>query len=139
MPKETENVTEQKDAVKKLSPHRRADAPCTLFLAPKLLCRRNGDGTLNQQIRTVSTKWWDGTLKCQSGTERPDIWVVKTDAENGVESLGEVKAMKYVLFSMKDLCKCHGYHTLTKIVNETEPEEAEPACNRVTRTVIHGV
>ena len=144
MPKEPENTTAQKDAIKKVSPYRREDAPCTLFLTEKLLSRRNGDGTLNQKIQTVSTKWWNGTLKCQSGTERPDIWVVKADAEEGVETLREVKSIKYMLFSMKDRCKCNGYHTLSKIVNQAEPREpqepeAESAPYRVTRSVIHGV
>ena len=75
MPKVSENRTEQKEAAKKASPYRRGDAPCTLFLRKKILYRKNADGTLDHGVQTISNKWWDGTLTCKSGTERPDIFI----------------------------------------------------------------
>ena len=111
MPKEPTNE-DQKAAAKKVSPYRRGDAPCTLFLCKKILYRKNEDGTLNHEIQTVSNKWWDGTLTCKSGTERPDIWVVKAEVDKGVTSLRETKQIKYMLYSMRDNCKCCGHHML---------------------------
>ena len=86
MPKEAEK--EVKDAIKRQSPYRRGDAPCTLFLRKKILYRKNSDGTLNHEVQTVSNKWWDGTLTCKSGTERPDIWVVKAEVDKGLRASG---------------------------------------------------
>ena len=127
MPKAPAN--EDQKAVKRASPYRRNDAPCTLFLKKKSLYRKQEDGTLDKSIQTVSTKWWDGTLTCNTGTERPDIWAVKTEVEKGIESLRDTKQIKYMLYTMKDLCKCRGFHVLTKVVRleEAEPEsEPEP-------------
>ena len=104
------------------SPYARNDAPCTLFLKKKVLYRKKEDGTLDKNIQTVSNKWYDGTMTCNTGTERPDIWVVKADVEKGIDHLKDVKSVKYMLYSLKDLCKCRCYHKLTKIVRQEEIE-----------------
>ena len=136
MPKEPANV--DKADAKKMSPYRRMDAPCTLFLRKKILYRKNADGTLNHEVQTVSNKWWDGTLTCKSGTERSDIWVVKADVEKGVEHLRETKLIKYMLYTMKEKCKCRGYHTLTKTVTEdlAEPESEPEECAQPEETPV---
>ena len=110
-------------AQKKVSPYKRADAPCTLMLKKKILYRKKEDGTLDHSIQTVSNKWYDGTLVCRSGAERPDIWVVQADVEKGIEHLKNTKQIKYMLFKMKDACSCKGFHVLSRLVRE---EEAEP-------------
>ena len=120
MPKDPEKQ-EVRDTNKKASPYRRGDAPCTLFLRKKILFRKNDDGTLNRQIHTISNKWMDGTFTCKCGTERPDIWVVKAEVEKGIENLRDCKLIKYMLCSMKDKCKCRGYHTWQAYVVRPNP------------------
>ena len=74
--------------------------------------------------RTVSNKWYDGTMVChKSDVERPDIWVIKADVEKGLTHLNEQKSIKYILYSLKDMCKCGNYHRLTKVV--LEPEQVD--------------
>ena len=126
MPKLSEKVVP-----KKASPYKRADAPCTLTLRKKILYRKNEDGTLDESIQTVSNKWYDGTMVChKSDVERPGIWVIKADVEKGLAHLNEQKSIKYILYSLKDLCQCGNYHRLTKVVHEEveDPDEGpEPA------------
>ena len=119
-------------AQKKVTPYARKDGPCTLVLKKKTLFRKNGDGTLDESIQTVSNKWYDGTMIChKSDVERPDIWVIKADVEKGLAHLNEQKSIRYMLFSLKDLCKCGGYHRLTKVVHETEQAEEEEEIEKV--------
>ena len=125
MPKVSEKESKAVAAAqRRVTPYSRPDAQCTLVLA-EVLFKKNPDGTLDESAQTISNNWWDGTLVCHTGTKRPDIWVVKTDAEKGVEHMKGVKVIKYMLYSLKDLCKCKGYHTLTKILYETDADLGE--------------
>jgi len=113
-------------AQKKVTPYARKDSPCTLVLREKTLFRKNKDGTLDESIQTVSNKWYDGSMVCnKTEVERPDIWVIKADVEKGLVHLNEQKSIRFVLFSLKDLCKCGGYHRLTRVVYESEQAAEE--------------